>query len=347
MGQVVVYVSCASSLEIASFRLDTAIGALVPLARTRVPGPVEPATMTLPIALSADGGVFYAGVRTPPYPVSAFAVGTGGTLGLLGSGRLAAPPMHLAADPAGRALFAASYHGDRLMANRLDAEGVPGEPGCEIGGLTRAHCVLPEPEGRAFYAAILGQDRILRQEIDPESGLMDTTPHEAARCAEGAGARMVVFGAEGRWIYCVNELDATVDAYARDPASGALERRQTVPLGTPPAGADGKVPGWSADLHLTPDGRFLYASERRSNRLVGFHVASDGMLSPAGIMVEGEANPWAFAIDPYGRWLICPGHDSGQVAVYAIDGRSGALTRVGAAEGGGNMAGVLAVKLTE
>ena len=86
---------------------------------------------------------------------------------------------------------------------------------------------------------------------------------------------------------------------------------------------DGKP--WAADLHLTPDGRFLYVSERTSSTIRAFKVdAGSGRLTPLG-SVPTEKQPRGFAIDQSGRLLAAVGELSNAMSVYAIDGESGAL----------------------
>jgi 6-phosphogluconolactonase len=83
----------------------------------------------------------------------------------------------------------------------------------------------------------------------------------------------------------------------------------------------------AADIHLTPDGRFLYASVRRDSLIAAFQVdPSDGTLAAIG-RFEVEKTPRSFAIDPDGRSLICAGRDSSSIGVYAIDGATGRLAR--------------------
>ena len=90
-----------------------------------------------------------------------------------------------------------------------------------------------------------------------------------------------------------------------------------------PAGFTGKP--WAADLHLTPDGRYLYASERSSSTLSGFKVdAATGRLQPLG-QTPTEKTPRGFAIDPSGRFLIAVGQESHSASVHPIDAVSGAL----------------------
>jgi 6-phosphogluconolactonase len=219
-----------------------------------------------------------------------------------------------------------------LSVNPIEADGVPGEPLQVLHTPPKAHSILPDPENHAVYAAVLGGDVILRQPFDPATGRMAGPVAAVVHTAAGAGPRHLRFARGGALLYCVNELDGTLNTYARDPASGALTELQSVRL-VPPA-APGKTLA-SADMHLTPDERFLYASERFSNVLVGFRVHADGTLETLGT-VAGEAVPRGFAIDPRGRWLLCAGQQTGCVAVYGIDARSGALTRLAAYAAGGN-----------
>jgi 6-phosphogluconolactonase len=105
--------------------------------------------------------------------------------------------------------------------------------------------------------------------------------------------------------------------FAWDAARGTLKLAQSTT--TLPAGFTGKP--WAADLHLTPDGRYLYASERTSSTLSAFKVdAATGQLQPLG-QTPTEKGPRGFAIDPSGRYLIAAGQESHSISLYAIDPR--------------------------
>jgi 6-phosphogluconolactonase len=108
-----------------------------------------------------------------------------------------------------------------------------------------------------------------------------------------------------------------------DVNSDALVVRQTLRL------LEGEGKRAAADLHLTPDGRLLFASERTSNALYGFRTAPDGAtLTPLGA-TPCEATPRGFAIDPDGRFLLCAGQTANAVGTYTIDPTGGELTRLG------------------
>ena len=125
----------------------------------------------------------------------------------------------------------------------------------------------------------------------------------------------------------LNELDASVHVMAYDKERGTLRAVQRTT--TLPAGFTGKP--WAADIHLSPDGRTLYASERTSSTLSSFRVdAATGQLQPLG-QVPTEKTPRGFAVDPSGRFLIAAGQESHHIALHPIDpatGIPGAATRV-------------------
>lgn len=91
----------------------------------------------------------------------------------------------------------------------------------------------------------------------------------------------------------------------------------------------------AADLQITPDGRFLYASERLSETVSAWRIAPDGTLTPIGT-VATDPMPRALAIDPAGRFLLCASQTAGTVRTYAIAPATGALTHTATAQAGAN-----------
>src|SRR5262249_40891196 len=133
-------------------------------------------------------------------------------------------------------------------------------------------------------------------------------------------------------------------ALALDANTGILKELDSVSLVPPdtklapgmPRGADG-TPGsqhpdndiWAADLHLTPNGRFLYVSERTTSTLAAFRVDSaSGKLSYLG-STPTEKQPRSFAIDPTDRFMVVAGEKSDALASYAINAGNGALKLIG------------------
>lgn len=161
----------------------------------------------------------------------------------------------------------------------------------------------------------------MQQRFDAATGRIAANSPAEIGTARGAGPRHFVFHPNCRWLYLLNELDATVNAYAFDGASGLLNPLQTV--SAMPPGSQAKPS--AADIHITPDGHLLYASERTTSTLAAFRIdAQTGRLSSLG-HTPTETQPRGFAIDPRGSFLLAVGQQSHHLTVYAIDRETGRL----------------------
>jgi 6-phosphogluconolactonase len=144
-------------------------------------------------------------------------------------------------------------------------------------------------------------------------------------------------------VYLLSELVATVTTLSLDAKTGLLTEVNSVtalppdsklvfgaprggvgaPGGPPPRNTDNDI--WAADIHMTSNGKFLYASERTTSTLAAFSVdAASGKLTYLS-SAPTEKQPRGFAIDPKGRFLVASGEKSETISVYAIDQSSGAL----------------------
>ena len=313
----VVYVSNADSREISVLSLDAASGALTPLETVALDGVV------MPMAVSPDKRVLYATMRSQPFRVVSFAIdATSGRLKKLGESALADSMANIDVDRSGRWLFAASYGGHKITVNAIDKDGQVGAVQQLILTQPNAHAIHADATNRFVWATSLGGDNISSWRFDAATGML--SPNEPTLTSTGpkSGARHFVWDVAQRRLYLLCELDGSVLVFEHDAAQGRL--REVQRTSTLPPGFTGKP--WAADLHLAPDGRHLYASERTSSTITVFDVdAASGQLRTMG-QVPTEKTPRSFAIDPSGRYLIAAGQESHAVAVYAIDKASGALS---------------------
>ena len=312
----VVYVSNADSQEISVLALDGATGALTPIETVPVGGTV------MPLALSPDKRVLYAALRSQPYRVASFAIDVGsGKLRKLGEAALADSMANIDVDRSGRWLFAASYGGHKITVNAIDKDGKVGAVQQLIATEPNAHAIHADASNRFVFATSLGGDNLSSWRFDAATGALSANEPALTRGAPKSGARHFSWDAAQRRLYLLNELDASLVVYDYDTARGSLrELQRTSAL---PPGFSGKP--WAADLHLAPDGRHLYASERTTSTISVFEVdATSGQLKTLA-QVPTEKTPRGFAIDPSGRYLIAAGQESHALAVYAIDAASGAL----------------------
>jgi 6-phosphogluconolactonase len=325
-GGTIAYISSAGTREILLFRLDSRTGSLQPLTRTQVPGPEGPSPTSMPMALSPDRRRLYVAVRSAPYPVSSFSVDARtGALELLGTAALADSMAYIATDRSGRYLFAASYVGAKVTVNPIGPQGEVAVPALQILATPpHAHAVLPDATNRWVFATSLGGDVVLQHSFDAATGrLLPNTP-DRVRTKPGAGPRHIAFHPVDAFLYLLNELDASINCYALDRDGGTLEERQSIPMLL----SDPQHRLSAADVHVTPDGRFLYGSERTTHQIVGFAVdGATGWLTPVGTFAT-EPSPRGFRIAPGGHFLLVAGQKNNRIAVHAVDGHDGRLTHV-------------------
>jgi len=185
------------------------------------------------------------------------------------------------------------------------------------------HEIVFDPSGRYMAVADLGVDRVQTLRLDGSKLFLVSE----TSMAPGSGPRHVAFHHNGRILYIVNELNATVTAVEFDPASGELGRQiQTV--STEPAGYSG--PHSTAEIAVHPSGKFLYASNRGHNSIVAYRIdPSNGLLSLIGHTTANINFPRNFAIDPSGASLYVANQKGDSIVQFRIDPATGKLAPTG------------------
>jgi 6-phosphogluconolactonase len=316
----VAYVSNADSREISVLKLDRQNGTLQALQTVSVSGAV------MPLAISPDKRFLYASLRSDPFSVVSFSINpASGKLTALGSATLPDSMANIATDRSGRWLFAASYGGHKMSVGPIDANGMAGPATQVLPTGKNAHAAVIDATNRHLFVTNLGSDQVMQWNFDAATGQLTANTLPVLHTRVGAGARHLVFHPDGRHAYLLDELDGGVDLLGYDAAQGQLSLLKT--WSTLPAGFVGKP--WAADLHLTPNGRFLYTSERTSSTLAMWAVdAHSGELRLIGHQPT-EKQARAFQIDPSGRWLLAVGQVSNGLSLYRIDPSTGRLTQQG------------------
>lgn len=310
-----VYISNAEDGEIATYLLTEA-GNLVPRGRAKA------AAALGPLALGPDRRRLYAAVRAKPFSVHVFAVDrASGSLTPHSVSPLAESFPYLSLDRTGTTLFGASYGAHLVTVNDVGADGrVAPEPRQVIPVGRHAHAILVDPSNRWVLVPCLGADQVVPFAF--EAGTLRAG--KPVQMQPGTGPRHLAFS--GEHVYVLGELTGSVTTFAfRDGAlselaTAAMETslRPGAPRGpdAPPRERDRDV--WAADMHLTPDGRFLYVSERTRSTIGAFRVEGGGRLSWLGA-TPTETQPRGFAIDPQGGFLVVAGERSTMVSVHVID----------------------------
>lgn len=237
-------------------------------------------------------------------------------------------PTHLQVDPSGRLLVAANYAGGSVAAYPIAADGSlgahssfhrhDGETGPNPTRQDRPHAHMAgfDASGRWVLICDLGLDRTFVYAVDAAHGTLTPADPPAAPSHPGAGPRHLAFHPDGRAVYVINELDATITVYGFDAAAGRLTQLQVVP--NLPAGWQGE--NISAEVAVHPNGRFVYASNRGHDSIAIWRVADEaGRLALVDHISSGGRTPRHFDVAPGGRFLYAANQDSDNVVVFRLE----------------------------
>ncbi|MDG2002304.1 MAG: beta-propeller fold lactonase family protein [Novosphingobium sp.] len=337
-----VYVSCEGDHQIHQFSMDRLTGALTRRGSTQLPAAAKEraddgsrygglATSGAPLASSPNGTTLYASMRMEPTRLLSYRVDREvGLLDLLAEVPIPASTPFIHTDRSGRFLFGAAYHGHLVWVARIEEDGSVGAPPvCIVEQVITPHSVLMHPNNRFAYVAATGHEEILAFEFDQESGKLTRTGAPGDKVIAGATPRHMAFHPNSEFLYCMNETSGTIDSFCVDQANGELTHLQCVDPRPPECRS---TYGIGADLHVTPDGRFLYGSSRASNTVSCYAInAASGMMNYVETVPTGKV-PRSFAVEPTGRYLIAAGQGSAELGVYDINPASGRMTKLASYE---------------
>ena len=308
------------------------------------PGPrADAGKVVMPMSVSPDKRFLYAGLRSKPYTVITYAIDrTTGALKQLSTAPLAESFPYIHVDKTGRFLLAASYGGHLVSVNAIAKDGKVSEQIQVIPTARNAHAIITDRTNRYVFVPHLGTDQIFQFRLDAKSGKLTASTPPVVQLKAQTGPRHIIMSPDNKFAYLLNELTATVTTLALDAKTGLLNEASsastlppdsTLAPGAPrgAVGAPGQAPRdtsndiWASDLHVTPDGRFLYAAERTSSSIGALSVdPATGKLTYLS-STPTEKQPRGFRIDPSGRYMVVSGEKSDTLSVYEIDRASGAL----------------------
>lgn len=315
-----------------SFRFNEETGVTTPLSETEVENPSY-------LVPSADGKFVYAvsEFNDERAAANAFAFDKdNGTFRLLNTQQTEGEdPCYLITN--GKNVITANYSGGSISVFPIAKDGSL-LPASEIvkfkgSGADRErqekphlHCVRITPDGKYMLANDLGTDQIHKFIINPDADakneelfLKEGIP-AAFKVKAGSGPRHLTFSPDGNHAYIINELAGTVIAFEYN--DGDLKEIQTIAADTVNAKGSG-------DIHISPDGKFLYASNRlKADGIAIFSInPENGLLTKVGYQSTG-IHPRNFIITPNGKYLLAACRDSNVIHVYERDADTGLLTNI-------------------
>jgi 6-phosphogluconolactonase len=268
--------------------------------------------------------------------VSSFAIErTSGRLKLINSQpTLGASPCYIISDPEDKFLLITNYTGGSIIV-------FPILDGANIGSNIRfiqntgksinperqagphPHSIVLSPDSRFAFIPDLGLDKILIYRFDQARGTLGSNAIPFVSLKPGSGPRHFTFHPDHKSAYVINELNSTIIAYHYKPANGKLKEIQTI--STLPGGFTGE--NYCADIHIHPEGKFLYGSNRGHNSIACYSIdQSNGKLEMIGCTSAGGEWPRNFAIDPSGQYLLAANQRSDDIITFSINKETGELT---------------------
>lgn len=246
-------------------------------------------------------------------------------------------PCHIVTSPDGKYLFISNYSGGNFTVYALEESGSIGAETVHIqfqGSSVHpwrqtapyVHSTTFSKDGKYVYVADLGTDRMVCYRYDPQAAdLLTELTASTYHADPGSGPRHCTFSHDSRFAYLVNELNHSVAVLAYDSESGQLKSLQTIST-LPESDAD--IENTCADIHLSPDGQYLYASNRGHDSIAIYAVnGKTGTLTSLGFQNVSGQTPRSFLIDPSGKFLVCSNQNSDQIVSFAIDQATGLLSK--------------------
>jgi 6-phosphogluconolactonase len=187
------------------------------------------------------------------------------------------------------------------------------------------HATVLSPDNRTLFVPDLGIDKIMLYAFNVNNGSLTAKATPYVKLPEGSGPRHFVFHPGGRWAYLIQEMTGTITAF--NYKTGSLQSLQTV--STLPAGFSKSFS--SADIHVSPDGKFLYASNRDSSNTIAvfkIHPAT-GRLSLLGHQSALGKTPRNFNFDPSANFLLVANQRSDDIIIFRRNARTGLLRDTG------------------
>lgn len=272
-----------------------------------------------------------------PEEVAAYEiVGRTGQLKLLNrQSAMGSAACYLDVDATGKTVVVANYTTGNVASLPVQEDGALGKSvslfqhaGSSVAAARQkephAHCIVVSPDNRYAYAADLGLDQVLCYRLDAAKATLTPNQPPFAKTPPGGGPRHLTFHPNGKHLYVINEMGNSVTLFDYEANTGTLTEKQTI--ATVPKDFAGK--SYTADLKITPNGQFLYGTNRGHDSIASYRIAADGRLTLLAIDPSLGKGPQNLAIAA-GKLLLCANMPGNNVAVFKIDEKTGGLSSAG------------------
>jgi len=242
-------------------------------------------------------------------------------------------PCYISTDKTGKWLFVGNYGSGNLAVYPILENGNIGSVHQFIqhtgSGVNKSrqegphvHCTYISPDNKNLYVPDLGLDKVVIYPFNAETGLLDTLSKSAIDVKPGGGPRHIIFTQKGKYAYLVEEMSGNVNVIKKSKSRHTIIQTENhLPVGQEGAGAD---------IHLSPDEKFLYVSQRSNSTIQIFKVnPKKGKIKFVGEQATLGNFPRNFTIHPSGKFLLVANQKSDDITIFKRDMRTGLLTDTG------------------
>ena len=245
-------------------------------------------------------------------------------------------PCYVTTDKKGKWVIAGNYSSGNFVVLPVGAKGKLESPtqivqhsgssvNTERQNSPHVHATVLSGDNRYLYVTDLGADKVTCYPFNAKTGWVNIAHNQLTKTDPGSGPRHLVFHPNGKYVYLMQELTATVTVYKN--SNGRLteiQNHSAHPLTY-------KGPAGSADIHVSPDGKFLYCSNRALSNTIGiFSInAANGTIKLVGHQYTLGVKPRNFNFDPSGKYLLVANQETNEVVIFKRDLKTGLLSDSG------------------
>lgn len=311
----IIYVASPESQQIYVWKLDKYNETLKLIQIISTPGQAQP------MVVHPNKKFLYVGVR-PDFKIITYFIDQLGLLKNIGNTKIFSSPTYLMCNTEGTILYCASYHHNTISVLPIHTSGMLELPVQIIQNLLGCHSIGIDKYKKYMWAPCLKNNLIQLFEIDI-FGMLITTNSICIKNNLVFGPRHIIFHDTDYYAYVINELNSTVIVINYNNSQKNINIVQT--LSIIPENITYITPCWGADIHITPNGKWLYCSDRTTNIISSFKVFFNTKKLKLMSCCPTEIQPRGFAIDSMGKYIIVAGQKTHHISLYRIDQDTGEL----------------------
>lgn len=276
-----------------------------------------------PLTVKPDKTMLFAGMRNSNELVC-MKIEKNADISFVSKAALPSDPCFVGMDHQGRYIFTAYYKAGQVAVHRWDEKNGSMIETCRISTEPKAHSIWLAKENPCVYVPHTEPNKIYLYDFDDQTGTLNARTPPWFIPEKHLEPRHICFHPALNCLYVLNECSSTVTRYEYDRENGAIQYRETV--STLPAGETAE--NLCAEIRISPNGRFLYASNRGHDSIACYTIEGGTGLLNVTAFVSTPPTPRSFDISPDGSFLYVAGLDSGELAAFEIEQSAGNLKEI-------------------